>query len=76
MDYINEAEKIKQNLIDAGCDSLIISDFFEINGTDKGRKQMTLLQKHRKRLLEEFHTIQKEIDCLDYLIYQIERQAD
>ena len=26
---------------------------------------------HRQKLLEEVHRVQKEIDCLDYLVYQM-----
>ena len=32
------------------------------------------LSKHRKHLLDQVHVHQKEIDCLDYLIYSLEKQ--
>lgn len=76
MENISEKERVRQNLVDAGCDSVTISDFFGIDGTDKSKKQMTLLRNHRKKLLNNIHKAQKEIDCLDYLIFQIEKRTD
>ncbi len=62
MDSMNDA-KVWKNLIDAGCDSTIINDFFKIAGTDQLTKRLMLLQKHRKRLLDGIHKCQYEIDC-------------
>ena len=67
-------DKIRQNLIDAGCDSDTITDFFNFEDSDSIPKQLKLLQIHRKKLLEGLHKYQNEIDCLDYLIIQIEKQ--
>lgn len=69
MEDINN--KIKQNLIDAGCDSNTITDFFNLQGPDSTCKQLKLLQIHRRKLLLGLHKYQREIDCLDYLVTQI-----
>ena len=73
MENIQE-EKIRQNLIDAGCDHDTIMDFFQVSDADKFSKQLVLLRRHRKKLLDNIHKWQKEIDCLDYLMIQIEKQ--
>ena len=72
MDYTNE-EKIRQNLIDAGCDNDTVSAFFMTSGDDKFAKQLALLRRHRKKLLDSMHRRQYEIDCLDYLITQMKK---
>lgn len=68
-------EKIMQNLIDAGCDNATITDFFKITGSDKFSKQLMLLRRHRNKLLDGIHKWQYKIDCLDYLMRQIEEQS-
>ena len=73
METMNET-KVRQNLIDAGCDSDTISVFFRIAGTDQLKRRLMLLQKHRKKLLDGIHKWQYEIDCLDYLITKMEKQ--
>lgn len=33
---------------------------------------MRILSKHKHKLLDTVHTCQKEIDCLDYLMFRLE----
>lgn len=40
----------------------------------KKHGELIVLRKHRSSLLERLHKSQKQIDCLDYLIYQIEQE--
>lgn len=68
-------EDVRQNLIDAGCDSETIASFFKISGPDTRKEQLKLLDRHRKKLLEGIHRGQREIDCLDYLVMQIEKEC-
>ena len=65
-------ESVHQNLVDAGCRPATISEFFKADGNAK--EQLLLLRRHRKKLLDKLHTVQREIDCLDYLIAKIEKQ--
>lgn len=37
-------------------------------------KMLPKLAKHRRTLLETLHREQKQIDCLDYLVYAIEKK--
>ena len=62
-------DKILQNLKDANCSSDFISKFFELTG--KTKEQIKLLSNHRSELLDDLHTSQKRIDCLDFLIYKL-----
>ena len=63
-----------QNLKDAGCDDELIDSF--ASATEEGQKKtgLSLLSKHRAALLDNVRTNQKRIDCLDYLIYQINKK--
>jgi len=64
---------ILKNLKDAGCDKSVIESNFEDNQSCLSKKQKTMLIKHRKNLLDELHSVQKKIDCLDYLLYKFEK---
>ena len=37
--------------------------------------QLQLLAQHRKRLLEKVHREERRIQCLDYLVYQMEKES-
>jgi hypothetical protein len=69
-------EAIIQNLKDAGCSKDVIECC--ISCLNNGRKEELLrrLESHRKGLLHKVHEGEKQIDCLDYLVYQIDRCDD
>lgn len=64
---------IIQNMKDAGCGQKMIAAFVETLREDKADEGMRLLAAHRRMLLEELHREQKKIDCLDYLVYQMQK---
>jgi hypothetical protein len=63
-----------QNLEDAGCDSDTITAFVDDMEKGKTAESIKLLNRHRQSLLDILHSDQRQIDCLDYLIYQIKKQ--
>lgn len=75
MDLENNSE-ILQNLKDAGCSSRFIEDFFKLKLNGSSKMLIRMLNKHKTALLEHLHRTQKEIDCLDFLIFQIRRKFD
>ena len=64
---------LRQNLIDAGCDQELVSQCVRLAQEKKSGELMLLLSRHRRALLDTLHRSEKQIDCLDYLIYQINR---
>ncbi|MBR6336145.1 MAG: hypothetical protein IKR76_00270 [Ruminococcus sp.] len=65
-------DSIRQNLIDAGCDSEFIK-MFESCISDK-RKCEKLLAAHRRELLDEVHAKEDNISCLDYLVFMMKKE--
>ena len=74
---MTERTKRKQdvgtNLVDAGCDNELIEQFMDLLKTGRKEARLSLLTKHRRYLLDCYHADQKRIDCLDYLLYQMNR---
>ena len=64
-------EDLINNLKDANCKNDFIQQIIkeEIKGDIK--KEIKLLEFHRKNLLNSLHKFQQQIDCLDYLILKI-----
>lgn len=63
-----------QNLKDAGCGQRMVQKCMELIQEGKNRELMLELSRYKKYLLSLVHTHQKEIDCLDYLVYTLERK--
>ena len=59
---------------DAGCTDEMVEKFMDLQANEDEEQQIRLLSSHRKHLLEELHREEKRIDCLDYLIYQMQNK--
>lgn len=70
---LESREAVFQNLKDAGCSPDTIKVFLLYFDEGKKDKQLALLEKHRKKLLDTVHKEEKKIYCLDYLTYQISK---
>ncbi len=62
---------VTQNLIDAGCNGVFAEECTELILGGKTNSALNALGEYRKKLLDEIHTDQKRIDCLDHLIYML-----
>lgn len=69
-------EAIIENLKDAGCDDETIACYMECRACGETLKKKKLLAKHRQGLLDDLHQCQREIDCLDYLIYHEQKDQE
>ena len=70
---LESKDAVVQNLKDAGCSSEIVKEFLYYFDEDQKDKQLDVLEKHRKQLLDSVHREEKKICCLDYLVYQIKK---
>ena len=66
-------EAVIQNLRDAGCTQELIECMLEQLAQEESGELLTMLEKHRDSLLAMVHEKEKQIGCLDYLVYQIRR---
>ncbi|MCI9081835.1 MAG: hypothetical protein HFI70_05900 [Lachnospiraceae bacterium] len=64
-------EDVVQNLRDAGCSPDTIRCFMEHFDQGDWKDQLELLEEHRENILNRVHEEERQIDCLDYLVYQI-----
>jgi hypothetical protein len=75
MNSNQEQKHTIQNMKDAGCSEDTINRFLLCYQAGDVKGELKVLSNHRQVLLDEVHKGQKEIDCLDYLVYQIEKSA-
>ena len=63
-----------QNLIDAGCDEKTVEQCLALVKEERQADILPLLSRHRTSLLNVVRTGQKQIDCLDFLVYSVEKE--
>lgn len=64
---------LRQNLVDAGCSPEMIRQCAALAQREKTSELLRILSLHRKMLLDTVHQNEKQIDCLDYLMYKLEK---
>ena len=64
------------NLEAAGFEADRIEEYLVCWRMGDIKEQLTLLSRQRAVILERLHREEKQIDCLDYLIYQMEKKRE
>lgn len=67
-------EAVVQNLRDAGCNPDTIRCFMGHFDRGDWKVQLSLLEEHRESILNRVHEGEKQIGCLDYLVYRIKNR--
>ena len=65
---------LHQNLIDAGCREDLIKTCMELAKANRWKRILPLLSRQRTNLLDAVRDGQKQIDCLDFLVYTINKK--
>jgi len=65
---------IIQNLIDAGCDGEFIRQFKVAYASGQLQKMVVMLANQRKSLLDNIHSDERKVYCLDYLVNRLNKK--
>ncbi len=65
-----------ENLKDAGCDEKTIQEFILANKQGDEAMEQSILERHRAGLVHTLNAVKKNIDCLDYLTYQLKKEMN
>ncbi len=66
-------EILHQNLKDAGCDKELNEKCLEVCNEASHSKMLSLLQCYSNQLLDDIHSKQDNLYCLDYLIHRLRK---
>lgn len=61
-------------LRDAGCDTQTAERIMVLDGKQATREELRLLKDQRRKLLNNMHSAQRAIDCLDYVVSIIQKR--
>ena len=64
---------LRQNLIDSGCGADAVQTCMALAQERKTAELIRVLSRHRRTLLDTLHKSEKRIDCIDYLVYTLEK---
>lgn len=68
---MNLKQQIIETLEDSGCNQETIKKFIVAFQNKELENQRYLLMNHKNRLREAVYAKQRQIDCLDYLVFKL-----
>lgn len=71
---LNTIEILRDNLIDAGYTNAQAECFMKCFLSKDWDEIQRIILKQRNMLLHSLHQTRNQIDCLDYLLYQIKKE--
>ena len=63
-----------QNLKDADCKQKTIEEVCQLYDSGQIQDAVKTLRKHRCSLMESLHESQEKVDCLDFLVWRMEKE--
>lgn len=63
-------------LNDAGCDKELISEVCRLYECGDKGMVISKLRHHRSTLMDELHSSQKKVDCLDFLLRKLAKSKN
>ncbi len=63
-----------QNLKDADCNQKTIEEVCRLYDSGQIQEAVKTLRKHRCSLMESLHESQEKVDCLDFLVWRMEKE--
>lgn len=73
---MTEIERFGDCLDDIGCSEAEKSGIMRCRCSDDLNGTIRLLRKRRQVILDEIHEEEKQISCLDYLVFMLEKELD
>ncbi len=70
----NQSKETLQCMKDCGCSEEQAMRYLALHQSDNISEQLQFLYCQRRKLMNELHDAQKKIDCIDYVIRQLEQQ--
>lgn len=69
---MNEKE-IYEDLIQAGCTEKEVMMCMDCLNENELEKAIVCIQNCRSKMLEELHSCERKLECLDYIIYEMKQ---
>lgn len=73
---IIESERLEEYLDDIGCPSKVKAEILEYTENRDIQNIIRLLRRHRQSTLDSIHKEEKQISCLDYIVFQLEKELN
>lgn len=69
-----DINEILASMSDCGCDAVQTKEFLALKENCCTQSCIRYLKRHRKQLMEQIHRMGHQVDCVDYIIRELEKE--
>lgn len=70
-----EIKELLECMSDCGCDAVQTEEFLALKENCCTESCIRYLKRHRKQLMEQIHRMGHQVDCVDYIIRELEKEG-
>lgn len=71
-------EKLEQKyrcyMKDCGCTPKRSEEYLSLAEKGLTQDQIYFLKRHRNQVMNQLHAVTRQVDCIDYVLYELERK--
>ncbi len=66
-------EKYRCYMKDCGCTPEQAEEYLKLADHGATQDQICFMKRHRYQIMNQLHTVTRQVDCIDFVIYELEQ---
>lgn len=67
-------QKYRCYMKDCGCSPEQAEAYLRFAEKGQTQDQIYLLRRHRNQVMQELHAVTRQVDCIDFILYELEHE--
>lgn len=68
-------EKFRCYMKDCGCTPEQTEEYLKLAAESRAQDQIYFMKRHRNRIMSQLHLITRQVDCIDFVIHELEQEV-
>ena len=68
-------EKLRCYMKDCGCSPEQSEKYMQLAAEGYTQDQIYFMKRHRNQMMDQLHTVTRQVDCIDFVIHELEQEA-
>lgn len=68
-------QKCKVYMKDCGCNPEQAEEYLKLASHGSTKEQIFFMKRHRNQVMNQLHTVTRQIDCIDFVIHALEQEV-
>ena len=69
-------QRLRCYLKDCGCSAEQAAEYLKLAASGNTQDQLIFMKLQRKVVMDRLHTATRQVDCIDYVIHELEQEVD